>query len=229
MLIKYGVINTSKLDFIKNKVKQTNLEKYGVEFPMQLEEFQNRIKQTSIKKYGVYHFTQAPEVIQKRKATNLAKYGVEFPIQNKAILNKSIMSRYQHGNFTCSKQQYYLYQLIGGELNYPFLNFIIDIAFPVEKIAVEWDDSGHDLSVRMGKVTPNDFKRNENYRSKILFENNWRIIRFITKHDIMPLNITQLFDFCRDYIKSGGHYIIVYIDEKKVSYKNVQIDFSEIF
>ena len=185
-LIKYGVTNTSQLDSIKEKVKQSNREKFGVDYPMQLDDFQKRIKQTDMQKYGVAHHTQAPEVIAKRKKTNVDRYGVEFPIQNKDILNKSISTRYQHGNFTCSKQQYRLYEIIGGELNYPFKKFVIDIAFPEDKIAVEWDGSGHDMSVRMGQISEYEFNRNENYRNIVLFRNDWKIIRFVTKKRYIP-------------------------------------------
>lgn len=226
-LKKYGVTNTSKLDFIKEKVKQSNLEKFGVSYPMQLSEFQERVKETDIKKYGVHH-TQSPDVISKRKKTNLERYGVEFPIQNKDILNKSIATRYQHGNFTCSKQQYKLYENIGGELNYPFKQFVIDVAFPKDKIAVEWDGSGHDMSVRMGYITEQEFIRNENYRNKILLKNDWRIIRFVTKKDIFPDNIQDIFSYCKSYIRDGGHKITVLIDENKINFKDQYIDINNI-
>lgn len=150
-LEKYGVTNTSKLDSVKQKVIKTNRQKFGVDYPMQTKEFQERVKNTSREIYGVDHFTQNKDVIQRRKDTVKERYGVEYAIQNKDILHKSINSRYSHGTFTCSNQQYQLYEIIGGELNYPFKNFVIDIAYVEDKIAIEWDGSGHDLSVRLGK------------------------------------------------------------------------------
>lgn len=226
-LKKYCVTNTSKLDSTKEKVRETNRKKFGVDYPMQLNEFQENIKKTDIEKYGCHH-TQAPSVIEKKKKTNIERYGCEFPIQNINILNKSIASRYKHGNFSCSKQQYKLYKMISGELNYPFLNFAIDVAFPKDKIAVEWDGSGHDMSVKMGKVTEAEFKRNENYRTNLLFENGWKIIRFITKKDVFPNNILELFNYCKSYIDNGGHKIIVYIDQNKIFFKEQYIDFKNI-
>lgn len=227
-LEKYGVTNTSKLDSIKEKVRQSNRGKFGVDYPMQLKEFQERVKQTDKQKYGVHHHTQAPEIIAKRKKTNLERYGVEFPIQNKDVLHKSISTRYQHGNFTCSQQQYKLYEIIGGKLNYPFKKFVIDIAFPEDKIAVEWDGSGHDMSVRMGQITEQEFKRNENYRNIVLFRNEWKIIRFITKKDIFPNNILNIFNYCKSYIESGGHNITVLIDDGKIHFKDQYIDINKI-
>lgn len=227
-LEKYGVTNTSKLDSTKQKVVETNRQKFGVDYPMQTEEFQNRIKETSMKLYGVNHFTQNKDVIQKRKSTVKERYGVEYAIQNKNILHKSIKSRYLHGNFTCSKQQYQLYECIGGELNYPFKNFVIDVAFVEDKIAIEWDGSGHDLSVRMGKISQSEFDRNENFRNKILFENDWRTIKFITKKDIFPNNILDIFNYCMTYLDNGGHYIRVFLDENVIKYKDEIIDINDI-
>lgn len=227
-LEKYGVTNTSKLNSVKQKVIESNREKFGVDYPMQTKEFQEQIRKTSKEKYGVEHHTQAPEVIAKKQATLLKNYGVINPTQNKNILNKSIKTRYSHGNFTCSKQQYQLYQLIGGELNYPFQNFVLDIAYPEDKIAMEWDGSGHDLSVRLGKMTQQEFNRNENFRMKSLFINEWKIIRLITKKDKFPKNIKKIMAFCFDYIKNGGHYISVFIEEEEIHYKNQVVNFNSI-
>lgn len=213
---------------IKDKVIQTNLERFGVKYPMQTEEFKKRIKETSFKKYGVEHFTQSPIVKEKQRLTMLERYGVESPTQNPEILKKSIESRYKHGNFTCSKQQYDVYTVIGGELNYPFKNFVIDIAFPAEKIAVEWDGSGHDLSVRLGHITREKFIRNENFRNISLFKDDWKIIRFITKKDRVPENIKDIYEYCHKYIEHGGHNIQVLIDEQIIKTKHNSIKFNDI-
>lgn len=228
-LKKYGVTNPSKLQFVKDKVIQTNIKRYGVEYPMKTKEFQNRVRKTSMEKYGVEHHTKSEVVKNKQRQTMLRKYGCMNPTQNKEILHKLITSRYIHGNFTCSKQQYQLYKLIGGKLNYPFRNFIIDVAYPSEKIAIEWDGSGHDLSVRLGKITRENFIRNENFRKISLFQEDWKIIRFITKKDIFPDNMKSIFDYCYQYIKNGGHHIQVFIDNELIKTKKQTIKFDEIF
>ena len=61
-----------------------------------------------------------------------------------------------------------------------------------------------------------------------LFQEGWKIIRFITKKDIYPNNIKDIFEYCINYIKNGGHKIFVLIDENKIHYKNKYIDFAEI-
>ena len=227
-LIKYGVTNTSKLDSYKDKVKEISRERYGVDYKMQTKEFQEQVIKTSLVKYGTERTNQNVDVKNKMRATLMKNYGVDHPMKNKEILNKSITSRYLHGSFTCSKQQYKLYETIGGELNYPFGRFVIDVAFPEEKIAVEWDGSGHNLSVRMGNKTENEFKRNESFRRKTLFDANWRIITFITKKDIFPKNIIDIYNYCLEYLKNGGHSIYVYIDENEITYKEVRININNI-
>lgn len=93
-LEKYGVDNPSKLNEVKNKVKQTKLEhndgvlcseetknkrrqtclkKYGVENPNQVKKFKNKIKQTLLKKYGNENYVN----VEKCKQTKLERYGDE--------------------------------------------------------------------------------------------------------------------------------------------------------
>lgn len=229
-LLKYGVENTSQLDSVKEKAIKSNRIKYGVDYPMQTKEFQEQLEKTSYEKYGVRRPTQNSKIRDKVKTTNLKRYGCEFITQNYDILSKSINSRYLHGNFTCSKQQYELYENIGGELNFPYHNFIIDIAYPDEKIAVEWNGSGHNLSVKLGKITQQQFDRNENFRRKVLFENNWRIITFVTKKDIIPsnYNVKNIINYCLDYIHNGGHSIYVMVDDNEIVFKNQHININNI-
>lgn len=81
-LNKYGVDSPSKVDKIKNKVKQTKLQKYG-------DENYNNRKQASItfkEKYGVNSSFQ----LENTKQTILKKYGVDNVTKNKNILNKSL-------------------------------------------------------------------------------------------------------------------------------------------
>lgn len=210
------------------KVKETCMEKYGVENVFCTENIKKKSKETCLKKYGVEHFTQSQVVKDKQRKTMLERYGVVSPTQNPDILRKSIESRYKHGNFTCSKQQFEVYTIIGGELNYPFKNFVIDIAFPDEKIAIEWDGSGHDLSVRLGHITKEKFIRNENFRNISLFNDDWKIIRFITHKDKVPHNIKDIYNYCYTYLQNGGHNIQVLIDEQTIKTKHSSIKFNDI-
>lgn len=63
----------------------------------------------------------------------------------------------------------------------------------------------------------------------MLFEDDWKIIKFITKKDIFPNNISDIFDYCMAYLSNGGHYIRVFIDENVIRYKDKTIDINEIY
>ena len=58
-----------------------------------------------------------------------------------------------------SKQQLYIHSLLGGELNYCTGKCFLDIAFLDEKIYLEYDGGGHDLSVKLGNMSKEEFER----------------------------------------------------------------------
>jgi hypothetical protein len=109
MFNKYGVEHDMELDWVKDKIKETNLkkygventflipkaklaiiEKYGVENVFQSEEIKLKIKETNLERYGVDNVSKSPEIIAKKKETmakNLGE-GVDFPLKNPEILEK---------------------------------------------------------------------------------------------------------------------------------------------
>ena len=222
---KYGVEHPQTLPETKEKARKTNIERYGVENITQLPEYQEAIKKTNLQKYGCERPTQNEEIKQKVRNTLIEHYGVDNPTKNPEIIHKSVMSRYKHGNFTCSKQQYHIYELIGGELNFPFMNYVIDIAFPNEKIAVEYSGKGHNLSVVLGKISQEEFNRNENFRKIQLFNDDWKIIEFVSKTDKLPTdeNVDIMFQYCMYKLEHGCHYISVDLDDYSIYiHKNKQ-------
>jgi len=88
-LIVYGVENTSSLETVREKVKQTNLKKYGTICPIQNIDVSKKTKNTNLDKYGVEHYSQTEEFKQKFKETSLKKYGTKNPSQNEDVKNKT--------------------------------------------------------------------------------------------------------------------------------------------
>jgi len=88
MLKKYRVKNAGELDFVKKKIRTTNLERYGVENPYQYEEFKQKIKNTNLKKYGVEYPTQSPEIREKIKDSFRRSYNCEYALQNPDFFEK---------------------------------------------------------------------------------------------------------------------------------------------
>ena len=48
------------------------------------------------------------------------------------------------------------------------------------------------------------------------------------KKDLFHKKKKKIFDYCKAYIDSGGHYITVLIDENKIHYKNIYINIKDI-
>ena len=87
-LEKYGVLNVSQSDSIKNKKKASCLEHYGVENPHQSKAIQEKTQQTNLERYGVEHPAQAKAIKEKTAQTNLEKYGVKCSLQSKKVREK---------------------------------------------------------------------------------------------------------------------------------------------
>ncbi|PGZ96940.1 hypothetical protein COE51_16345 [Bacillus pseudomycoides] len=210
---RYGVDHVMKLDSTKEKIKQTNIEKYGKESYTQTEEYIKRVSETNIEKYGVKNVFQNEaiqdkqketiilkygvenvfqheEIKEKSKQTMMKKYGVEHPMYLKeikdSVIKKSKKTLYENGTAPKSKQQVYLNELLGGEINYQIESFNLDIAFPDEKIYIEYDGGGHDLQVKMNKISQEELKKEELKRYFILKSKGWKEIRIISPRDYLP-------------------------------------------
>lgn len=188
------------------KSKETCMEKYGVISKSQLPETINKMKQTNIKKYG-HNCSLHNEIIkQKVIATNIEKYGVDYVVKNKDIRNKMSVTWANtinmNNNGPSSKQQRYICNLTNGELNYPVNRCLLDIAFPDEMIYIEYDGGGHNLSVKFGQITQDQFDKKEIKRKKYLENQGWKLIRIVSNCDLLPgdLQFMELINECKYYL-----------------------------
>lgn len=229
-LEKYGVENPAQSEEIKEKTKQTCLEKYGTEYaissneikekinntfinkynvnnPMQIQEVKEKIIITNLNKYGKKYPLQSYDVRQKVKQTNIAKYGCENPMQYQPILEKAMQTMYKNGCAPSSEQQRHIQQLIGGELNYPVNRCFLDIAFPEELIDIEYDGGGHNLGVKKGEMTQEEFNNHEIKRDKFLKSLGWKIIRIICNNDklLKDNNLINLIENAKQYLLTSNH------------------------
>jgi hypothetical protein len=218
-------------DCVNLKKNETNLNKYGTEWFTQSEDGRkvlsknnpmydefNVLKNKEVvrEKYGVDNIFQLEEIKEKSRQTCLEIFGFKNAMQNKEIKNKSninrIKSLYLNGNTICSTQQKLIHELIGGELNYPVDNCSLDIAFPEEKIYVEYNGGGHDLEVKLGKLTSEQFKRKENKRYFFLKSLGWKQVCIESPNDDLPTNeiILEKIKNSIDYLKyNDKHHCII--------------------
>jgi len=218
------------------KTKESILKKYGVENVYQSERIKQKIKQTCLIKYGVDNVSKSKIIKEKIQQTFLKKYGVTTSWKDKNVRNKIVKSTiktfYKNQSGICSKQQRYLYNLLGGKLNYPVDLCQLDIAFPNEMIYIEYDGSGHDLCMKFG-CSEKEFKRKQFQRKIFLQNQGWKLIRIISTKDLLPNDevILNLINNYKQYLLNQNHtWVEIDIDNLEIrSSKTIlKFDFSEL-
>ena len=182
----YGVEHNMKNKNVRQKAIDTFVLKYGVDNPMKNKDVIKKSNQSKIKRFGSTNPFTNEEVINKSKKTNLQRYGTEWHMQSAEVMKKSKETMYSNGTAPCSRQQKYIHNLIGGELNYPVDKCSLDIAFPQEKIYVEYDGNGHDLCVKLGSVSYEEFSYKEIKRYQFLKSKGWKKIKMSSPADYLP-------------------------------------------
>lgn len=228
-LKKYGVASPMMLNETKQKIKNTLLERYGVDNYAKTKECYNKAKETNRIKYGTDNPAQNEHVKEKARKTNLQRYGTEYPSQNQYVKQKKanvfyerygvttslqidsgkklVKSLYESGGVATSKQQIYLHNLYGGKLNYPVSYYLADICFPDDKMIVEYNGGGHDLSVKIRKLTQEEFEHKELVRDTTIKKEGYKIMKIISTKDLLPSDtiLLQMLNESRTYFNSTPH------------------------
>lgn len=213
---KFGVSN----NFERLEVKE-HIKDYWESNPEEFKERNEKIINTTLEKYGVENIFQSEETKVKIKATLINKYGVDNPMKNEEIKFASLKTRaittYENGT-KVSTQQKHINELLGWELNYPIDNVNLDCANVDSKIYLEYNGSGHWLSVEIGNVSLEDFNRKEMQRQYFLNKKGWKLIRLNSKKDMLP-NDNELLEViieCINYLNNGHSWIEINIDDNKL-------------
>lgn len=214
------------------KVKEVNRIKYNVESSTQRPDVREKIGTSLNERYGVTNPVEIPEVLEKTKKTNLERYGVEYTLQSPEIRHKGVQTMYKTGNAPTSKPQKYIHSIIKGELNYPMGKSSLDIAYPDEKIYVEYDGGGHWLSVVYGSETQEEFDTRQRKRSYFLKSKDWKEIRIISKKDLLPNEDTliKMISLAKDIFRKGRSWVYFDIDNGIIKYRDYEsiFDFGEL-
>lgn len=200
ILDRYGVENVFLNKEIQDRKNAILIERYGTQYPLQNNECFERYKQTNIERYGVEHIPQLEETKQKVKQTNLKNCGYEYYLQSPEFLEKWLAKN--SSNFVrFSKQQQYLCKLYNGILNHPFKCFALDIFLPEDKLDIEFDGSGHKMSISLGSITEEDFEKKELYRNVAIKKEGYKQMRIISTKDILPSDsiLFQMLNDTRNY------------------------------
>lgn len=180
-MLVYGVKMPSALPEVREKIESTNIEIYGAPTPLQSKEWKKGFDERFLNKHGVQYPSQLPHVRKlssKRMKIIMSK---RFPKAKTLKINKS---KYRG---VYSKQQVYIHSVTGGEFNKTVGTYFLDIAFPDDKIFIEFDGGGHDLGVKLGKYSKEEFQQKEKERFNFLYyERGWREIRLVSYSDRLP-------------------------------------------
>lgn len=216
---------------IKNKEVMNMI--YSVDNMAQLDEVKKKKEEKSLDKYGTKCVLQNEDIKEQIRNTNILRYGSHTAMRTKEIKDKVFISRakslYKNGTAMSSTQQRYLNQLFKGELNYPINGVNLDIAFPEEKIYIEYDGSGHRLCVIRGKISEKEFLDKERKRFFALRSKGWKVIRIIseTSKDKLPSDekLIEMLRYAKEYFNTGHTYVKFDIDNFKV----ITSQFEEIY
>lgn len=222
-LERYGVENAFLNENIQNKRKKTLIDRYGTTYPLQNEECFKKLKKTNMDKYGVEIVSQSEEVQEKIKQTNLERYGYENIMQSPDFLEKWFKAN--GSNFVkSSTQQQYLCDLYGGILNYPCKCFALDIYIPAYKLDIEFDGSGHEMSISFGSITFEDFEKKEIYRNVAIKKSGIKQMRIISRKDYLPSDeiLLQLLEYTRKYFSEYPNHSWINWDIDNSKMKNAE-------
>lgn len=232
MMDNFGVIYPIQNPIIKEKIESTNINRYGFKCVLENEVVKEKAVKTMNDRYGVDNFASTEEHQILKKATMMRKYGVEFSMQNPIILAKSRLTMFKNGTAPCSTQQRYLYNLLGGELNYPISKCSVDVAFPEDKIYLEYDGGGHDLQVQFGNMTLEDFNNKEMKRYYFLKNKGWKQIIICSDNDYIPKDnvLLDIISYAMDFLKEGHSWIKFDINNAKIinSQGEIRVNFGKL-
>ena len=224
----YGVYNPSQSFEVQNKMKNTSLLKYGVDNPLKNKDVREKIEQTMMEKYGVLNPFQLKDVQDKSRETLLQRFGVDHPSKSVEIREKTAQSLYTASSHKCSKQQLHIFNLYSSEgnveLNYPILCYNIDICFVDDSIAIEYDGSGHDLSVKRRSMTKDEFKRREIIRNITLKSKGYKLIRIISIQDKLPSDeiLLQMLEQAKQYFSDYPEHSWIEFNIDTSTVRNVE-------
>ena len=223
MMDKYGFQNAMQCPEIREKIENTNMEKYNAKTPVANKEVRQKITKTLIATLGTKTPFESEKIHEKIHKTFIENYGVENPMQIPNVKKKAHQTMYKNGTCPTSTQQRYIANLYSGLLNYPCHHYSLDIYLLDEKIDVEIDFGGHDLSVKLGNISPQEFLRKQIIRDTYAKQDGIKIMRIISQKDWCPSDsvLLSMLDYARAYFgspteKSQHSWCTFNIDESKI-------------
>lgn len=177
---------------------------------------------TNLRKFGVKYPAQSKDILSKMERTMIDRYGVKNPMESQKFIDKIAETKIKNGTYNsgakhiiingvfASKPQINLGKKLDGKINYNLFGKFVDIVLIDCRIAIEYDGSGHRLSVKRGAKTDDEFNRSEEMFEVKLLENGWRFIRITNTKDL-PLDYDRIHEQIIKFIEEDRYYLHIKI------------------
>lgn len=193
---------------VQKKKEKTFLKHYGTTNYFNSNECKEKLD-SYLKEHGVTNNMQIPEVLEKVQNTCLERYGVITNLimeeGKEERREKRNISLNKNQTVSTSKNQKKICEIVGGELNKVFGRYNVDIYYK-DNIYIEYNGSGHNLSVQKGKMTEKEFIQSEAIRYSYLKKDyNLKEIVFVNpKERKIPSNdiILKLVDYAYNFLQN---------------------------
>lgn len=198
-----------KQNYLNRQKKRENtcLQKYGTDNIMKTEEGKKALKESIHNKYGVDNIMELPETRIKIAKTLGSSTEIEV------LYSKNGKEHYKYKGVPCSNNQKHLYDLFDGELNYFYKYYTLDLFFKELNIYLEYNGTGHNLSVIMGKKTLEEQEKQELKRYYILKNLGLKQITFssLKTKKLPPDNVLlYIFKVAKEYLKQENNNWITF-------------------
>lgn len=239
-LKKYGFEYATQSKEVQEKTRNTSKRKYGCDHFLQNKEVQNKRAKTNLAKYGVEHAIQLPQSVNNRitrslelfgadnpfcsplfqesvKQYNIEHYSGASPMACSEIREKVCQTMSKNQTQKASAQQKYLHHLYGGILNHPLNSYSLDIFLPEHNLDIEYNGGGHDLIVKTGNLTEEEFHQKEIIRGRIVRSQGIRQMTIVSRFDRLPSDdvLQRMLKETLEYLDTTDHHWVKYdIDEQ---------------
>ena len=228
---KYNCDNVMQSEDVKEKRKITTRQRYNYDWTLQVPEIRQQQLETAKQHFDydedIASVSQIPQVREKIKKTCFDRYGNENVLAVPEIIEKIHRKK---ETFT-SKQQKHICNLVNGKLNYVLNKYYLDIALVEEKIDIEYDGGGHDLNVKLGIKTKEQFDSHERSRMYLILKNGWKIVRLIAPHDkiLNDNSIIKIITWSKNWLLNHStHIIYAYLEENRIKSSAFDLKITDI-
>lgn len=225
-LEKYGCKCSFQNENVRQVFKNNMLQKYGVDHPWKVNEIKEKVNNAIFERYGVTNISYNKDIKKKKRQKSQDRYGVDYILQSSEVREQIAKTLYEYNSQKVSNQQYYLYNLYGGELNYPISRYCADICLLEDNIDIEYNGGGHSLSVIKGQLTQQEFDRKEMVRQIMVRNAGYKQIIITSSNDYLPSDdvLIRMLEEAKEYFNATVHTWVEYDIDKSIMRNAVNQD-----